>query len=126
MAAKGQPIEGPAPRIALVLEYAASRYGGSQIQKNAPTIQGELEGALRRLTGAGCRVALAGRTDAGVHARGQVASFLTGAPYDIGAFVRGLTRWLPDDIAVRRAAGAPPDFNPRRGARRGASPYLDL
>jgi len=124
MAAKGQPIEGPARRIALVLEYDGSRYGGSQIQKNAPTIQGELEGALRRLTGAGCRVALAGRTDAGVHARGQVASFPTGAPYDIGAFVGGLNRWLPDDIAVRRAAEVPPDFDPRRRARRRLYRYL--
>ena len=124
MAAKGQPREGPARRIALVLEYDGGRYGGSQIQKNAPTIQGELEEAIRRLTGASCRVAFAGRTDAGVHARGQVASFLTRAPYEADVFVRGLNRWLPDDIAVRRAAEAPLDFDPRRRARRRLYRYL--
>ena len=77
-----QPVEGNRRRIALLLEYDGSRYGGSQIQKNAPTIQGSLEGAIKRLTGETARAAFAGRTDAGVHARGQVASFLTRTPFD--------------------------------------------
>ncbi len=124
MAAKGQPIEGTARRIALVLEYDGSRYGGSQIQKNAPTIQGELEEAIGKLTGEKRRAAFAGRTDAGVHARGQVASFLTQAPYEIDVFVRGLNHWLPEDIAVRRALEAPLDFDPRRRARRRLYRYL--
>ena len=69
--------EAPVRRLALLIEYEGTAYGGSQYQKNAPTIQGSLERALSSLTGEPIRVALAGRTDAGVHARGQVASFLT-------------------------------------------------
>lgn len=111
-----QPLEGNRRRIALLLEYDGSRYGGSQIQKNAPTIQGSLEGAIRRLTGETTRVAFAGRIDAGVHARGQVASFLTWRPFDATVFVDGLNYWLPDDIAVRRAYDVALDFDVRRHA----------
>ncbi|MGD0765899.1 MAG: tRNA pseudouridine(38-40) synthase TruA, partial [Dehalococcoidia bacterium] len=59
-----QPVDGGTRRIALLLEYDGSRYGGSQLQKNAPTIQGELEGAINNLTGEKVRAAFAGRTDA--------------------------------------------------------------
>jgi tRNA pseudouridine38-40 synthase len=103
-----------ARRLALLLEYDGARYGGSQFQKNAPSIQRELEAALNKLTGETVRVAFAGRTDAGVHARGQVASFLTGSRHGVDVFVRGLNHWLPADVAVRRAVEAPVDFDPRR------------
>ena len=119
-----QPVEGNRRRIALLLEYDGSRYGGSQIQKNAPTIQGSLEGAIRRLTGETARAAFAGRTDAGVHARGQVASFLTRRPFDATVFVDGLNYWLPDDIAVRGAREVALDFDVRRRARRRLYRYL--
>lgn len=105
-----------ARRIALVLEYDGSRYGGSQAQQNAPSIQGELERALAKLTREALRVALAGRTDAGVHAKGQVAAFSTASRLPIETFVRGLNAWLPPDIAVRRAVEAPARFDPRRHA----------
>ncbi len=108
--------EGTRRRIALLLEYDGTRYGGSQIQKNAPTIQASLEGAIERLAGQAARVAFAGRTDAGVHARGQVASFLTDKPFDANLFVDGLNYWLPDDIAVRRAYQVAPGFDVRRQA----------
>lgn len=111
-------------RIALLLEYDGSRYGGSQLQKNAPTIQDELEKALIKLTGERPRVAFAGRTDAGVHARGQVASFLTGSTHPTDVFERGLNRWLPVDIAVRRARETALGFDPRRQARRRTYRYL--
>jgi tRNA pseudouridine38-40 synthase len=111
-------------RIALLLEYDGSRYGGSQIQKNAPTIEGELEEALNKLTGERHRVAFAGRTDAGVHACGQVASFLTPAHYETEVFRRGLNHWLPEDIAVKRALETPLGFDPRRQARRRLYRYL--
>jgi tRNA pseudouridine38-40 synthase len=107
----------PPRRLALVLEYDGTRYGGSQYQKNAPSIQAELEAALTKLTGERLRVAFAGRTDAGVHARGQVASFLTCSQHQVDVFVRGLNHWLPADIAVRRAAEVPAPFDPRRHAR---------
>jgi tRNA pseudouridine38-40 synthase len=107
----------PLRRIALLLEYDGSRYGGSQIQKNAPSIQGELETALHQLTGERLRVAFASRTDAGVHARGQVAAFSTAATLAADVFVRGLNAWLPDEIAVRAAVETAERFDPRRHAR---------
>ncbi|HUS81689.1 MAG TPA: tRNA pseudouridine(38-40) synthase TruA [Dehalococcoidia bacterium] len=119
-----KPVEGNQRRIALLLEYDGSCYGGSQIQKNAPTIQGGLEGAIGKLTGETAHAAFAGRTDAGVHARGQVASFLTRRPFDATVFVDGLNYWLPDDIAVRAAREVALDFDVRRRARRRLYRYL--
>jgi tRNA pseudouridine38-40 synthase len=113
-------------RLALVLEYDGRRYGGSQYQKNAPSIQGELEAALNKLTGENLRTAFAGRTDAGVHARGQVASFVTGSRHEPETFVRGLNHWLPADIAVQRAQEVPLDFDVRRRARSREYRYLVL
>ncbi len=104
-------------RIALLLEYDGAAYSGSQLQANASSIQGEVEAAIRRLTGEAVRLAVAGRTDAGVHAKGQVAAFTTSAQHDVGTFVRGLNALLPDDIAVRAAAEVDPGFDPRRDAR---------
>ncbi len=105
-------------RLALTVEYEGTAYAGSQYQKNAPTIQGELEKALSRLTGGRTRVALAGRTDAGVHAKGQVASFRVAAPHQPEVFVRALNHYLPQDIAVRRAWEVPLSFDVRRQACR--------
>jgi len=113
-------------RLALVLEYDGRRYGGSQYQKNAPSIQGELEAALNKLTGENLRTAFAGRTDAGVHARGQVASFVTGSRHEPETFVRGLNYWLPADIAVQRALEVRLDFDVRRRARSREYRYLVL
>ena len=106
----------PKRRIAILLEYDGSRYGGSQRQKNAPSIQEALEEAIERLTGAETRLALAGRTDAGVHARGQVAAFTTASRHRTEVFARGLNAWLPEDIAVRNAAEVEERFDPRRHA----------
>jgi tRNA pseudouridine38-40 synthase len=110
-------VSGPGERrIALVLEYDGSHYGGSQVQKNAPSVQGELEGAIEKFTGERLRVAFAGRTDAGVHALGQVAAFTTASALATEVFERGLNALLPEDIAVRRACEAPEGFDPRRHA----------
>jgi tRNA pseudouridine38-40 synthase len=106
----------PQRRLALVIEYDGSRYAGSQRQKRIPSIQSALETALRKLTGEKLRVAFAGRTDAGVHAEGQVASFVTASRLKTEVFVRGLNAWLPEQIAVRRAIEAPQAFDPRRHA----------
>lgn len=103
-------------RLALVLEYDGSPFAGSQVQKRTPSVQGTLETAVRKLTGERLRVAFAGRTDAGVHARGQVAAFTTTASLPVETFVRGLNAWLPQEIAVRCAAKVPADFDPRRDA----------
>jgi tRNA pseudouridine38-40 synthase len=111
-------------RIALVVEYDGTAYAGSQYQKNAPTIQEELEKALNKLTGEQTRLALAGRTDAGVHAKGQVVSFRTQAPYDVEVFVRALNANLPQDIVVRSARQVPLSFQVRRQAKRRWYRYL--
>ncbi len=108
--------DAPVRRLALLVEYEGTAYGGSQYQKNAPTIQDSLERALSSLTGEPIRVALAGRTDAGVHARGQVASFATASRHPPEVFPRGLNALLPGDISVRAAAEAPLGFDPRRQA----------
>ncbi len=119
-----QGDETPLRRLALVVEYEGAAYAGSQYQRNAPTIQGELEKALSRLTGESTRVALAGRTDAGVHAKGQVVSFQTRAPYAADAFVGALNAYLPADIAVRSAREVALDFDVRRHASKRWYRYL--
>jgi tRNA pseudouridine38-40 synthase len=106
----------PERRLALLMEYQGTAYGGSQYQENAPTVQGALERALSSLTSEPIRVAMAGRTDAGVHAYGQVVAFRTTSGHDVATFVRGTNALLPGDIAVRAAAEVPLDFDPRRQA----------
>jgi tRNA pseudouridine38-40 synthase len=118
VAAEERGDEAPTRRIALVIEYEGTAYAGSQYQKNERTVQGELEKALRKLTRKAIRVALAGRTDAGVHAKGQVAAFLTTVPYELGVFQRALNSHLPKDIAVRSAHEVTLGFDVRRHARR--------
>ena len=108
--------DAPVRRLALLIEYEGTAYGGSQYQKNAPTIQGSLERALSSLTGEPIRVALAGRTDAGVHANGQVASLVTASRHPLETFPRGLNALLPEDISVRAASEVPLAFDPRRQA----------
>ena len=95
-------------RLALLVEYEGTGFGGSQYQKNTRTIQDALERALSSLTGEPIRVALAGRTDAGVHAMGHVAAFSTGSRHGPDVFLRVLNHHLPDQIAVRAAREVPP------------------
>ena len=103
-------------RLAFVLEYDGTRYKGFQWQSNAPSVQGEVEKAIRSFTGETTRVRAASRTDAGVHARGQVVDFLTQAGYAIGTFTNALNWYLPPDIRVRGTWEAPLSFNSRREA----------
>jgi tRNA pseudouridine38-40 synthase len=105
-----------------IIEYDGTAFAGSQVQPNARTVQGELEEALNRLIGERIRVRLAGRTDAGVHATGQVAAFRLprrGVGRDGTADLRRrLNAVLPPDLAVRSLRAASPGFDPRRDARR--------
>jgi tRNA pseudouridine38-40 synthase len=105
-------------RFMLVVEYDGTSYAGSQRQANEPTIQACLEESLSRLTGSEITVSLAGRTDAGAHARNQVASFVTSSELPLRAFVHGLNHHLPGDIAVKFAQIVADDFDPRRQAIR--------
>lgn len=118
------PGQVPGRRVALLLEYDGTRYAGSQLQADAPTVQSVLETAIEETTTQPVRVAFAGRTDAGVHARGQVASFLTGTRLTADVLQRALNARLPDDVVVRAAAEVPADFDPRRHARRRHYRYL--
>jgi tRNA pseudouridine38-40 synthase len=106
----------PGRTVILVLEYDGADYHGSQYQANAPTVQGEMEKALQQLTGEKTRIKAASRTDAGVHACGQVVSFRTEATLPLGAFVDGLNHFLPRDIAVKAAYPAAGPFDVRRRA----------
>jgi len=103
-------------RLALVVEYEGTGYHGFQYQPGAPTIQEELENAIARLDGDRPRIEGAGRTDAGVHATGQVVAFDTGADHAPATFERALNHHLPDDIAVKAAHAVGDNFDPRRMA----------
>jgi tRNA pseudouridine38-40 synthase len=105
-----------------VIEYDGTAFAGSQVQANARTVQGELEEALNRLIGERARVRFAGRTDAGVHATGQVASFCvprrsSGEWRGWRELQRRLNAALPRDVAVRSISQVSPSFDPRRDAR---------
>lgn len=78
-------------KVVLIVEYDGSRYHGFQFQTNALSIQAELEMAIKRLTQEDIRVIGASRTDAGVHAKGQVVSFRTNAAFTPQVWVRGST-----------------------------------
>ncbi len=103
-------------RLALTVEYEGTNYHGFQYQVNAPTIQEELEKAIARVTGPQTRVKGAGRTDAGVHALGQVVAFDTQSDHEPGVVVRALNYYLPEDIAVKAAHRVAAGFDPRRWA----------
>ncbi|HEX6287959.1 MAG TPA: tRNA pseudouridine(38-40) synthase TruA [Herpetosiphonaceae bacterium] len=112
--------------IALQLEYDGTRLVGSQFQANGRTVQGELEAAWHRLTGETIRWHFAGRTDAGVHALGQVANARTPTRHDVPTVQRALNALLPDDISVRQAWDVPHDFHARYSAVRRDYRYLLL
>ena len=105
-----------ARRLALLLEYDGTGYNGFQWQVRVPTVQGEVETALGKLTGENIRIRGASRTDSGAHARGQVVDFLTTAPYTIDTFPRALNAYLPEDIRVRGVAQVGLAFDSRRYA----------
>lgn len=98
----------------IAVEYDGAAYRGWQIQKNGPSIQEELEKALERLTGQRLPVRGAGRTDAGVHARGQVAAFPMPSMIPLANIPAALNSRLPADIAVLSAVEVGGDFDPRR------------
>jgi len=105
------------PTFKLTLEYDGSRYHGWQIQPDLPTIQGELEAAVRQVTQQPIDVVGAGRTDAGVHALGQVAHFSTIARLSAEEWQRALNGLLPHDIAVLAVEQAPDTFHARYAAK---------
>jgi tRNA pseudouridine38-40 synthase len=101
----------------LTVAYDGTDYFGWQVQPERATIQGELAAAVERVTGEQVLPQGSGRTDAGVHARGQVASFWLEAPIPPENLRRALNRTLPEAIRVLGAATAPPEFHARHSAR---------
>lgn len=105
-------------KLALIIEYDGTKYCGSQRQAHGVTVQAELETALQKLTGETLRVNLSSRTDAGVSALGQVASFRTATAVPLEKVVKGLNHYLPEDIAVQAVCRIPDDLDVRRHAVR--------
>ena len=103
-------------KLAVVLEYDGTNYCGFQYQKDVPTIQEELEKSIKALTGERVRVKAAGRTDARVHALGQVVCFELVSGLTCIDVRRGLNHFLPSDIAVKDAHVVSQTFDPRREA----------
>jgi tRNA pseudouridine38-40 synthase len=104
-------------RIAIGVEYDGSRFLGWQTQPGGGTVQDALEGALAGIAGTPVSLTCAGRTDRGVHARGQVAHFDCQAERPDSAWVRGVNAQLPEAVAVLWARPVPGDFHARYAAR---------
>ncbi len=102
--------------VQLVLHYDGARFSGWQRQPNARTVQGVLEDALGQLCNTPTRVVGAGRTDAGVHARGQAAGASVPARWTIDRLRRAVNALLPDDVWVAAAYEMRPEFHPRYSA----------
>jgi tRNA pseudouridine38-40 synthase len=102
--------------VQLVLQYDGARFAGWQRQREARTVQGELEAALARLCGGPVPVTGAGRTDAGVHARGQAAGVRVATKWTPHALRRALNAVLPDDLWVASAHAMRPDYHARFSA----------
>src|SRR5262244_3530706 len=103
--------------LKLTIAYDGTDFHGWQIQSGKPTIQGEIVGILRRLTQENIAIHGAGRTDAGVHALGQVASFRTHTALSTGDLQRALNALLPPAIRIVAVEETGPDFNARWSAR---------
>jgi tRNA pseudouridine38-40 synthase len=105
------------PSVKLVLEYDGSGFSGWAAQPGLRTVEGELSAALRTVLGEQPKLSVAGRTDSGVHAWGQVASFETSGDPAPARLVQSLNGLLPPQIAARSAEAAADGFDARRDAR---------
>ena len=111
--------------IRLVLEYDGTDFSGWQSQAQGErTVQDVLAGAVNTVTGEGCSVVAAGRTDSGVHALGQVVSFMSATKLDSETLQKALNANLPPDVRVHQAEDAPRGFNPIRDSRGKVYVYL--
>lgn len=110
--------------VKLTLAYDGTAYAGWQVQRGQTTVQGVLESAIAKVTGRTTRVIASGRTDAGVHALGQVAGFHTDSQLPAAVLQRALNAELPRDVAVLEAADVPGDFHPIRDAVRKRYRYV--
>jgi tRNA pseudouridine38-40 synthase len=100
----------------LLIEYDGTDYAGWQRQENAKTVQGEIEEAIHRIIQEQVSLTGAGRTDSGVHARGQVANFHSGTRLPCAEIGRALNALLPEDIVIHGVEEVPDDFHARYSA----------
>jgi tRNA pseudouridine38-40 synthase len=103
--------------LKIVLAYDGSEFSGWQVQPHSATIQGTLASALGRITGEKILPQGSGRTDAGVHALAQVATFMTASTIPAENLAKALNDILPASIRVLEASEVPPEFHARRSAR---------
>jgi tRNA pseudouridine38-40 synthase len=103
--------------IRLTLEYDGTDFVGWQFQTNGRSVQEEVEKAIKQILQADVRIVGGGRTDSGVHARGQVASFQIEQDIDIQSFAKSLNSVLPQDVVVRDVLVPPSGFNARYSAK---------
>ena len=108
-----QGEKGPVRRVKAVIAYEGTDFLGFQRQAQGPTVQGVLEEVLAEIAGHGVRVLGAGRTDAGVHAEGQVVAFDLAWRHSLDDLRNALNALLPRSIAVLEVAWAPEGFHPR-------------
>ncbi|WP_214829826.1 tRNA pseudouridine(38-40) synthase TruA [Exiguobacterium algae] len=111
-------------RIKLTISYDGTNYAGYQVQPNGNTIQAEIEAVLTRMHGGKVKVVASGRTDARVHALGQVLHFDTSLGMPADRFVKALNAMLPDDILVKDAEEVDASFHARYGAKRKEYRYV--
>jgi len=121
-----QPEAGNPRRFRARVEYDGTDFYGFQVQAKERTVQGEIERALEAVTGTGTRVVGAGRTDRGVHARGQVVSFSVVWRHGLSDLHRALNAVLAADVAILDLDLAPEGFHPRFSALRRAYRYTVL
>ncbi|HJX30875.1 MAG TPA: tRNA pseudouridine(38-40) synthase TruA [Thermodesulfobacteriota bacterium] len=103
--------------LKLIIEYDGTHYQGWQSQKNGLTIQDVLEKALSQILNQKIRLNGSGRTDSGVHALGQVASFKTESALDTNALLKGANSLLPSDILIKHIEEVPENFHARFSAK---------
>jgi tRNA pseudouridine38-40 synthase len=113
-------------RVRAIVAYDGTDYQGFQRQANGPTVQETLEAAVEQVTKRRVAVLAAGRTDAGVHAEGQVIAFDTEWKHPLDALQRALNSVMPRDVALRKVEQAEPDFHPRFDARSRSYRYTVL
>lgn len=112
--------------VRLLLEYDGTNFHGWQRQANLPTIQATLEDVLSRITKQTIKVAGAGRTDAGVHAAGQVANFKSALKLAEPSWVKAINSLLPQDIRIKSTEYVPTEFHARYSAKSKVYQYLIL
>ncbi len=117
------PSEHPMPLWKLILAYDGTPFNGWQVQPGLPTVQGTLAQAIRHITGESVLPQGSGRTDAGVHALAQVASFSLDVPIPAANLHRALNRALPPSIRILSVEVAPEGFHARHSARRKTYEY---